>query len=164
MFNTEFTVDEFGRMIVPGQRIDSPDGTRFVRHPGNTDGYRVYDGEVVEVNGLVVELSEPVVFTEGEDHYIQFTNTEGENSELILCTPGDDEFKVVLGSLPTESIYDGYERDKTKYTFCSEQLRESIALIPQTIEFSYDEGKEKNLISCINYHAGYYSGDMEYPQ
>lgn len=161
MFNAEFTVDEFGRMIVPGQRIDSPDGTRFVRHPGNTDGYRVYDGDVVEVNGLVVELSEPVVFTDGEDHYIQFTNNEGDNSELIPCTQGDDEFTVVLGSLPTESIYDGYERDKTKYTFCSEQLRESIALIPQTIEFSYDEGKEKNLISCINYHTGYYAGDME---
>lgn len=161
MFNAEFSVDEFGRMIVPGQRIDSPDGTRFVRHTGNTDGYRVYDGDVVEVRGLVVELSEPVTFIDGENHYIQFTNSEGDNSELILCTKGVDDFTVVLSSLPVDSIYDGFERDKTKFTFCSEQLRESIALIPQTIEFSYNDGQETNVITSINYHAGYYTGDTE---
>lgn len=161
MFNAEFSVDEFGRMIVPGQRIDSPDGTRFVRHAGNTDGYRVYDGDVIEVRGLVVELSEPVTFMDGEDHYIQFTNSEGDNSELILCTKGVDDFTVVLSSLPFDSIYDGFERDKTKFTFCSEQLRESIALIPQTIEFSYNDGQETNVITSINYHAGYYAGDTE---
>lgn len=164
MFNCEFSVDEFGRMVVPGQRIDSPDSTRFVRHHDNTDGYRVYDGEVVEVKGLVVELSEPVLFTEGEDHYIQFTSETGQNSELILCTEGTDKFKVVLSALPVDGIYDGYERDKTKFTFCSEQLRESIALIPQTIEFTYKDGKETNVISSINYHPGYYEGDMEKPE
>lgn len=161
--NTEFQVDEFGRMIVPGQRIDSPDGTRFVRHAGNTDGYRVYDGDVVEVNGLVVELSEPVQFVNGEDHYIQFTKSDGNNSELILCTPGDDEFSVVLGNTPDEPIYDGYSRDKTKFTFCSEQARESIALIPQTIEFKLDEGRETNTVSFINYDARYYEGDHDEP-
>lgn len=159
--NTEFQVDEFGRMIVPGQRIDSPDGTRFVRHAGNTDGYRVYDGDVVEVNGLVVELSEPVEFIDGEDHYIQFTEGDGENSELILCTPGDDEFTVVLSGTPAEPIYDGYSRDRTKFTFCSEQARESIALIPQTIEFKLDEGTETNTITAINYDSRYYQGDFD---
>jgi hypothetical protein len=159
--NVEFDMDEFGRVIVPGQRIDSPDGTRFVRHAGNTDGYRIYDGEVVEVNALVVELSEPVFFNEGEDHYIQFTNANGDNSELILCTKGDSEFEIILDSAPNESIYDGYDRDKTKYTFCSEQLRESIALIPQTIEFKLDSGQEINTISSINYDSRYYKDDME---
>lgn len=159
--NVEFDVDEIGRMIVPGQRIDSPDGTRFYYHEGDTDGYRVYDGEVVEINGLVVELSEPVYFTDGEDHYIQFTNTTGDNSELILCTEGDNEFEVVLASLPSDGLYDGYERDKTKYTFCSEQLRESIALIPKTIQSNIDNGQEVNTITSINYDARYYQGDTE---
>lgn len=161
MFDVEFDVDEFGRVIVPGARIDSPDGTRFVRHEGNTDGYRVYDGEVVEVNGLTVELSEPVLFVEGENHYIQFTTLTGENSELILCTPGQDEFTIVLSQPPAESLYDGYSRDRTKFTFCSEQLRESIALIPQTIEFKLDNGQEVNTVTSINYDARYYKGDLE---
>lgn len=163
MFNVEFDVDEFGRLIVPGSRIDSPDGTRFVRHQGNTQGYNIYQGEVVEVNGLVVELSEPVAFVDGEDHYIQFTNLTGENSELIMCTQGDDEYEIVLAETPVESIYDGYSRDKTKFTFCSEQLRESIALIPQTISSKMDGATETNTISSINYDSRYYKDDMETP-
>lgn len=160
-FDVEFDVDEFGRVIVPGARIDSPDGTRFVRHKGNTDGYRVYDGEVVEVNGLTVELSEPVQFVDGESHYIQFTILDGYNSELILCTPGQDDFTVVLSQPPVESLYDGYSRDRTKFTFCSEQMRESIALIPQTIEFKLDNGQEVNTVTSINYDSRYYKGDLE---
>ncbi|WP_335928887.1 host specificity factor TipJ family phage tail protein [Vibrio parahaemolyticus] len=159
--NVEFDVDEFGRMIVPGQRIDSPDSTRFVYHSGNTDGYRVYDGEVVEINGLNIELSQPVQFTDDEDHYIQFTSNTGDNSTLILCSRGSNDFEVVLSSLPEFGLYDGYERDKTKFTFCSEQLRESIALLPKIIESKIDNGNEINTISSINYDSRYYQGDLE---
>lgn len=159
--NVEFGVDEFGRMIVPGQRVDSPDGTRFVHHEENSDGYRIYDGEVVEFSGLNVELSQPVEFIQGEDHYIQFTALNGDNSELILCLPGYDEFNVILSSPPSENLYDGYERDKTKFTFCSEQARDSIALIPKIIETNIDNGKEINTISFINYDDRYYQGDTE---
>jgi hypothetical protein len=55
-YNVTFDVDEFGRNITPGKRIDSPDGTRFVVRKDNTEGYRVFDGEVVEVNGLLVVI------------------------------------------------------------------------------------------------------------
>lgn len=156
-----FDVDEFGRMITPGQRMDSPDGTRFNKWAVTEDGYRVYDGEVVEVNGLEIELSQPVVFTEGENHYIQFTNVDGDNSELIQCTEGDDPYLVVLSSLPVENIYDGYDQDRTKFTFCSEQLRESIALIPQSVEVSIDDdGNETNTITSKNYDPRIYQNDI----
>src|SRR5690606_10296693 len=114
----QFDVDEFGRNIVPGKRIDSPDSTRFTKREGVTDGYRVYDGEVVEVSGMTIELSEPFEFVDGEDHYIVFTKENGSNSESILCTQVD-EFKVLLQSLPVEPIYDGYNKDRTKYTLMS---------------------------------------------
>ncbi len=156
-----FDVDEFGRLIVPGQRIDSPDGTRFTKREGVDDGYQVYDGEIVEVDGLNVELSQPVEFTDDEDHYIQFTNSEGDSTDPILCTATDNERIITLQSLPTESLYEGYQRDKTKFVFCSEQLRESIPLIPQTIEFSLDNGEEVNTITSINYSDRYYDGDQE---
>ena len=157
----QFDVDEFGRMIVPGQRIDSPDNTRFTSRTDTENGYRVFDGYIVEVDGLVVELSQPVEFTDNEDHYITFTTKEGYNSEAILCTEGDDEYSVVLATTPSETLYDGYQRDKTKFIFCSEQLRESVALIPQTIEFSMSDGVETNTISSILYDERYYQGDQE---
>ena len=159
-----FDVDEFGRNIIPGKRIDSPDSTRFSYREGAEDGYRVYEGEVVEVNGMNVELSEPVEFIDGEDHYIVFTNEDGDNSEYVLCTE-IDSFNITLGSLPSESIYDGYSRDRTKYTFTSEQLRESIALIPQTIEFRLDDdGTETNTIGSLTYTDKYYKDDLGFPQ
>ncbi len=155
-----FDVDEFGKMIVPGQRIDSPDGTRFTKREGVEDGYRVYEGEVIEVNGLTVELSEPVEFTEGEDHYIQFTSMKGNNSGLIKCSPTSDQFIVTLDSLPSETLYDGYDRDRTKYTFCSEQLRGLIALIPETIESKISEsGVETSTITSGNYDSRIYKDD-----
>lgn len=156
-----FDVDEFGRNIIPGKRIDSPDSTRFVNRPGVEDGYRIFDGEVVEVTGLNVELSEPVTFTPGEDHYIVFTKENGDNTDPILCTRVDD-FTVLLSGLPSEDIYDGYDRDRTKFTFVSEQLRESMALIPQTIEFKMDDdGKETNTVSSIAYSHKYYKNDLD---
>lgn len=162
-YNITFDVDEFGRNIIPGKRIDSPDGTRFVVRPDSTDGYRVFDGEVVEVNGLLVELSEPVVFSPGEDHYITFTRVNGDNSDPILCTKDPlDDYCILLQELPSEAIYDGYSQDRTKFVLMSEQLRESVALIPQTIEFKIDDnGIETNTVSAINYDSRYYKNDLD---
>lgn len=160
-YNVTFDVDEFGRNIIPGKRIDSPDGTRFVVRPDATDGYRVFDGEVVEVNGLLVELSEPVVFVDGEDHYVTFTKSNGDNSDSILCTQVDN-FTIALSSLPAEAIYAGYSQDRTKFVLVSEQLRESIAIIPETIEFKMDDnGAETNTVSAINYDSRYYKNDFD---
>ena len=160
----DFDCDDYGKTIVPGARLDSPDGTRFTKREGVEDGYRVYDGEIVEVSGLVVELSQPVEFTDGEDHYIRFTKSDGTNGEVILCTPGEDEFKVVMSEVPSEPLYDGYLRDKSKYVFCSEQSRDSIALIPRTISSKIEDGKEIFTITSVNYSHDYYNGDTEYPQ
>jgi len=160
-YNVSFDVDEFGRNIIPGKRIDSPDGTRFVVRPDSTDGYRVFDGEVVEVNGLLVELSEPVVFVDGEYHYVTFTRVNGDNSDPILCTQVDD-FTIALSELPVEAIYDGYSQDRTKFVLVSEQLRESIAILPETIEFKIDDnGAETNTVSAINYDSRYYKNDFD---
>lgn len=159
----KFDVDEFGRNIIPGKRIDSPDGTRFTKRADVTDGYRVFDGEVIEVTGLTVELSEPVWFTPGEDHYITFTKENGDNSESILCTQVD-EYRVLLSALPLEPIYDGYLRDRTKFTLMSEQLKQSVALLPQTIETSVaEDGAETITVNATNYSAKFYQNDLTFP-
>lgn len=157
----QFEVDEFGRNIIPNKRIDSPDSTRFTKREGVTDGYRVYDGEVVEVTGFNVELSEPVEFIDGEDHYITFTKADGSNSESILCTQVDN-FNVLLSVMPNEPIYDGYEKDRTKYILVSEQLKESVALIPKTIEFNLSEDNiETHSVKLVNYTDKYYQNDLD---
>lgn len=159
--SVQFDVDEFGRNIVPYKRIDSPDSTRFTKRADTTDGYRVYDGEVIEVNGLQVELSEPVEFIDGEDHYITFTKANGDNSEIILCTQ-IDEHNVLLSTLPSESIYDGYQKDRTKFILVSEQLQDSVALIPETIEFRLDDNNvETHSVKLINYTDKYYQNDLD---
>lgn len=159
----KFDCDEYGRMVVPGSRIDSPDSTRFTKRMNAESGYRIYDGEIVEVNGLVVELSQPVEFTEGEDHYIQFTKSDGTNSEQIMCEPGDNEFMVVLTATPSEALYDGYSRDRTKYTFASEQARFALPLLVKTIGYKIEDGMETNTITSVNYSDEYYSKDQETP-
>lgn len=156
-----FDCDEFGRIILPGERIDSPDGTRFTERSGVENGYRVYDGEVLEVTGMKLELSQPVKFTNGETHIIQFTKANGDNSEMISCVRGDDDFSVILSTLPTESIYDGYSKDKTKFIFASEQARQALPLLVQTVESSNDDSQEINTISCINYSDNYYKNDKD---
>ncbi len=160
----KFELDEFGRNIIPGKRIDSPDGTRFTRRADTTDGYRVFDGEVIEVTGLTVELSEPVFFTAGEDHYIIFTKENGDNSEAIQCTQVD-KYRVLLSALPIEPIYDGYNRDRTKFTLMSEQLRQSVALLPQTIESTIaDDGSEIITVNATNYSPDFYKNDLSLPE
>lgn len=158
--NHIFDVDEFGRIILPGERIDSPDGTRFTERQVE-NGYRIYDGEIVNVNGLSIELSQPVKFTENETHIIQFTKSNGDNSEMINCSRGVDDFTINLDSLPRESIYDGYSKDRTKYIFASEQARQALPLLVQTIESTNDDGQEINTVSCINYSNSYYKNDKD---
>lgn len=158
-----FDLDDFGKLIVPGERVDVTDGTRFTQRGDETDGYRIYDGEVVEVNGLNVELSEPVKFTAGENHYIQFTMRNGDLSLPILCSATDDEYVVTLGSLPGEAIYDGYSADRTAFIFASEQLMSSTALIPETIDVKIENDVVQNQVSAINYSDLYYLKDLEVP-
>lgn len=157
----KFDVDSFGRNIICGRRVDSPDQTRFTARDGVDNGYRVYDGEVVEVSGFQVELSCPIVFTDGEDHYITFTTATGDMSDPILCTQVDD-YTVLLSEMPTETIYDGYSKDRTKFVLASEQLRQSVAILPQTSEYSLeDDGTETFSITSINYSDHYYDNDQD---
>lgn len=161
MFQVKFDVDEFGRNIVPNKRIDSPDGTRYTIREDTESNYRIYDGTVVEIVGLVVELDTPITFTDNENHYIRFSLENGNASESILCTSGDDDYHIVLNNLPVESIYDGYDREKTNFIFMSENVNDSIALLPLTIESKTDNNEEINSVSCINYDDRYYKGDFE---
>jgi len=170
-----FDVDSFGRNLIPGKRIDSPDSTRYSKFADEATGYKVYQGEVLNVasNG-VITISEPVVFYSGSNFQVVFTNEDGSLTTPVLClgyNPGNsfnvEVFKIILSQPPSgllNSLYDGYKRDRTKYTIIRPQERELTALIPQTLEFRADSnGEEIITVESILYNDLYYSGDLTYP-
>lgn len=70
---------------------------------------------------------------------------------------------MLLNELPVDVIYDGYDRDKTKFIFSSDQASHSLPLLPLTIEFSFNDDVEKHTITSYNYTDQYYSSDLETP-
>lgn len=113
---TEFGATNDARMLVPGSMMDSVDNTTFQSN----------DGEVMGVSGLTLTLSQPVVFTPGQTHYIVLMRRNG-SLESIQCTPGATDKEVVLANLPSEPIVSDYNRLKgirTIYSFAADIDRE----------------------------------------
>ena len=130
---------------------------RITRHNAETGAY---------IDNFATSIAAPTRMKIGADNllYVLQWNGNGKVRRYQLNGTFVDEFKVLLASIPAESIYDGYSKDRTKYTFSSEQVRGSIALIPQTIEFKADdEGNEINTIGSVNYSDQYYKDDLEFP-
>ena len=61
-----FDSDALGLLAVPSERVDNVDLTRIVDRPGAETNYKIYDGVVESVNGLTLQLSEPVYFEEDQ--------------------------------------------------------------------------------------------------
>ncbi|AHG63197.1 host specificity factor TipJ family phage tail protein [Advenella mimigardefordensis] len=113
---TEFGATNDARMLVPGSMMDSVDNTTFQSN----------DGEVMGVSGLTLTLSQPVVFTPGQTHYIVLMRRNG-SLESIQCTPGATDKEVVLANLPSEPIVSDENRlegIRTIYSFAADIDRE----------------------------------------
>jgi hypothetical protein len=161
-YNFNFEADGIARLTVPGERVDNVDNTRIVKRENNTNIYQIYDGLVVSQNGLEVELSQPVTFTDGELHTIRFTTSKGDLLEAIECTQGSTAYHVVLSQAPTEAIYTGYKREKTNFTFSADNLRSSLPVVVRGSKAKESKGLRTRQLSCINYDELYYQNDQDY--
>lgn len=75
-------------------------------------------GDVVGATGLTVNLSEPVVFTEGVTNYISFMGPYGRYTEAIIASPSSDPNTVVLASTPAYPlVFNDPDQDRTRYIF-----------------------------------------------
>ncbi len=128
---TEFGATSDARMLAPGAMMASVDNTTFQSN----------DGEVVGVSGLVLTLSQSVVWTPGATHYIVLVRRNG-SLESIECTPGDTDKEVVLANLPSEPIVSDQNRldgIRTMYSFAADIDRPSQYYIVDDIDPSDPE-------------------------
>lgn len=156
----EFEADGISYMTVPGERVDVVDATRIVKRDNNENQYRVYDGEVLEVNGMVVTLSQKVYFDAGETYSIRFTRRDGSITGAITCTAGESANKVVLSSLPDEPIFTGYMQSRTMFTLAPDAERTALPFLIRDIEAKETGGLEVRKLSGVNYDARYYQQDL----
>lgn len=141
----EFTALEEGALAVPGRPISVVKGSRVAP----------YDGYVISVNGLVVNLSQPVEFTPGEDHSLILKKRDG-SVQSVGVTAGGNQRQVVMLSAPAESIYTGNDALKTEFSFGSDARHSAQMILVSTIT----PGSNRTVtITGYNYSDGYYEKD-----
>ena len=143
--SVEFTAMEEGIFAVPGRAISVVKGSRVAP----------MDGYIVAVNGLVLTLSQPVSFTDGDDHSLILKKRDG-SVQSVSVTPGSFNREVIMTEAPQEAIYTGNNALKTEFSFGSEQRHNGQMILVSTVEPSDDRTVK---IKGMNYDPGYYAQD-----
>lgn len=143
--SVEFTATEEGIFAVPGRPISVVKGSRMAP----------YDGYIIAVNGLELTLSQPVEFTQGDDHSIILKKRDG-SVQSVAVVAGSSPRKVIMQSAPQEAIYTGNSSLKTEFSFGSEQRHNAQMMLVSTV----DPGSDRTVkITAYNYHPDYYLYD-----
>lgn len=141
----EFTALEEGALAVPSRPISVVKGSRV----------SPYDGYVVAVDGLVLTLSQNVVFEPGEDHSVILKKRDG-TVQSVQVVAGENDRTVIMLSAPQEAIYTGNSALKTEFSFGSDSRHAAQMIMVSTVEPSDDRTVK---ITGFNYDAGYYEKD-----
>ena len=159
-----FDSDALGLLSVPSERVDNVDLTRIVDRPGAETNYKIYDGVVESVNGLTLQLSEPVYFEEGHTHSIRFTKKNGSLMPAIACVRGHSDYHVLLQEAPESEIKTWYTGEKTNFTFASDSNRSSLPCIIRSIKSKKSKGLDARSLTCVNYDERYYQNDRQFSE
>lgn len=143
--SVEFTATIEGSLVKPMQLISVVKGTRV----GS------YDGEILSVDGLTLDLSQDIEFTAGDDHFILLKKRDGTLESIPAIDIGEKR-KIQIEYAPQEAIYTGNSELKTEFSFGNEARLSGQLVIPLEIDAS--DGKYAK-ISAINYSDRYYDGD-----
>lgn len=140
-----FTATEEGIFAMPGRAVSVVKGSRMAPQ----------DGYVIAVNGLTLTLSQPVVFTPGDDHSIILKKRDG-RVQSVAVAPGSHDREVVMLSAPQEAIYTGNSALKTEFSFGNEARHNAQMILVSTV----DPGDDRTVkITGINYEADFYKYD-----
>ena len=159
-----FDSDALGLLAIPSERVDNVDMTRIVDRPGAETNYKIYDGVVESVNGLTLQLSEPVYFEEGQTHSIRFTKKNGSLMPAIACVRGISDYHVILQEAPESEIKTWYTGEKTNFTFASDSNRASLSCIIRSIKSKKSKGLDARSLTCVNYDERYYQNDKQFSE
>lgn len=146
---TQFTALSEASQLVLSQRIEVADNTR----PD------IFDGHVVAVDGLVLELSQPFAAVEDVE-YTMFLQMPSGQVERIAVVSGDDASHVVLQAPPSEALVidpDAWA-DIVYQIVGSDNARPTAFLL--TEKGAYD--KKTVGVQAINYDPRYYADDQTY--
>jgi hypothetical protein len=117
------------------------------------------DGEIIDQNGLEIELSQPVVFVGGRTYTI-FIQHYDETIESIAITAGSADNKVVLSQAPSMPLVIESEKyARTTYIIVDNTTQPSAAFLLQEKEAK--NGGQYGL-KAINYDVRYYEHDQDY--
>lgn len=143
--SVEFSATEEGAFVRPGRAISVVKGSRVAP----------YDGYVIAADGLTLTLSQPVVFTPGEQHSVILKRRDG-SVQSVPVAPGTTDRKVVMLAAPTEAVYTGNSALKTEFSFGSESRHAAQMILVQTVTPSGDRTVK---ITGFNYDPDYYLRD-----
>lgn len=147
----ETEVDEEGILLDLNQRIEHTDGTRLDINRS--------DGEVLGVNGLIVDTSEMCIFETGKTYSVILRGEDGSVSQAIPVTErADTSFGFVLSS--TQILYTrgfGDYQLGTLYSFSADDDNAKSYLV-QSISPTEDGTISLEL---INYDERYYQADNQ---
>lgn len=143
--SVDFSATEEGIYVLPGEAIGVVKGSRVA----------TYDGYIVAQSGLVLTLSQEVVFTAGDAHYIHLKRRNG-STEAVRVEPGANARQVVMLSTPSEPIYTGNSATKTEFSFGNEARHLAQMIVPATVQPSSNKTVK---ITGYNYDPDYYLYD-----
>jgi len=143
--NLEFSSTAEGRYVIPMDVIAVVKGTRVYTE----------DGEVLAQDGLILTLSQDVVFDGVDIHSVMLKSSDGA-TESVIVTAGPESNQVVMGSVPSMTIMTGIDSRRTEFSFGTDSKHLSQLWLTQEIDISE---KLQAGIKAINYDVGYYAGD-----
>lgn len=146
---TQFTGLSEASQLILSERIEVTDNTR----PD------VFDGDILDQDGLVLTISQPFEPADGVDYSIFLQLSTGE-VEVIPVVVGDNAYHVVLQSAPSVALVtdaDAYVH--TTYQIVGDDNARSSAFL-LTEKGAYD--KRTVAIQAINYDPRYYQDDLTY--
>ena len=86
-------------------------------------------GEVMSVNGRTLTLSEPVEFTEGQNHYLALRTQTGELAGPYRVTAGSLPNEVILQQTPSIEIETGTNSERTHFAFGTQDKWGTLARV-----------------------------------
>lgn len=145
----EFDALQEADILIKGNRILVANGIRS----------GTQDGEIKSQVGLVLELSQPVVFEVGLD-YVIFLQHIDATVEVIDITAGVDEYHVVLADAPAAALsLDDEASVRTLYHIVKDTDQQKNAFLLDSKEYN-DNFTCK--VTAVNYDARYYANDLDF--
>lgn len=146
---TQFSAFGEATQLVLSERVEVTDNTR----PD------VFDGEILDVDGLVLELSQPFAAAGGVDYTI-FLQLETGEVEIIPVVSGVDAYHVVLQDPPSvDLVTDPEAYTKTLYQIVGDDAARTSAFL-LTEKGAYDRKTVR--LQAVNYDPRYYQDDQTF--